>query len=77
MKAKIIKEYRKVLGISQKQIARIIGVSENAVSLWERGKSDVPVMALAIVSRLVSEKAGTPVPVSICLCWAHKGVTHD
>lgn len=39
LKMKIIRDKRKSKGISQKELAKRIGVDQTAVSMWETGKA--------------------------------------
>lgn len=41
-----IKQYRKALGLTQSQLASILGVSKNTVSHWEIGDFDPSVNAI-------------------------------
>ncbi len=46
-----IKELRKELGLSQTDLAREVGVSQDAVSLWELGKREPSVTELVKLAR--------------------------
>lgn len=41
-----IKEHRKRIGLTQKQIAEILGVRQNTVCLWEQGKREPSIVKL-------------------------------
>jgi len=43
---------REQLGLSQAQLAKKIGFSQNAISHWERGERDIPTQALIALKRL-------------------------
>jgi transcriptional regulator with XRE-family HTH domain len=49
-----LKEFRKLLGLSQKELAQAIGFSQRAVSHWEKAESDIPTVAL----RRLKDKLG-------------------
>lgn len=54
MKTKInirIKELRKELGLSQTDLAREVGASQDAVSLWELGKREPSVSELVKLAK--------------------------
>ncbi len=52
----IVKKTAKELGMTQKQLAEYIGVNENTIGNWARGKIEVPQMALKLLELLVLEK---------------------
>ena len=51
-----IKETAKELGMTQKQLAQHIGVSEDTVSNWSRGVVDTPKWALKMFELLKNEQ---------------------
>ncbi len=51
-----IKEIRVNLGLSQEALARILGVSLQTVSRWERGLSKPSQMAIKNIQNLVKQK---------------------
>ncbi len=53
--AKTFKFLRKELDMSQRQIAAIVGVEEQTVSLWERAKNPIPQHAEILLRALVKE----------------------
>lgn len=54
--AKTFKFLRKHLDMAQRQIAEVLGVTEESVSLWERARQPVPKYADLILRTLVKEK---------------------
>jgi len=52
----IVKETAKELGMTQKELAKNIGVHEETVSKWSRGVVDVPEWAIRIFSLLKTEQ---------------------
>ncbi|NEW60867.1 helix-turn-helix domain-containing protein [Sulfurovum sp. bin170] len=52
----IIKETAKELGMTQKQMAKYIGVSEETVSKWSRGVIETPKWALKMFDLIKREK---------------------
>ena len=52
----IVKETAKELGMTQKQLAEYIGVSEDTVSKWSRGAVETPKWALKMFDLLLVEK---------------------
>lgn len=52
----IVKETAKELGMTQKQLAVYIGVSEDTVSKWSRGAVETPKWALKMFDLLKTEK---------------------
>jgi len=52
----IVKETAKELGMTQKQLAEYIGVSEETVSKWSRGAVETPKWALKMFDLLMIEK---------------------
>lgn len=52
----IVKETAKELGMTQKQLAEYIGVSEDTVSKWSRGAVETPKWALKMFDLLIVEK---------------------
>ena len=52
----IIKEIAKDLGMTQKQLAEHIGVKEDTISQWARGKNPIPKWALKMFELLKKEK---------------------
>jgi len=55
-KENIVKRTCKELGITQKELAKDIGVSEDAVSKWARGVVDTPKWAGRLFGLLLIEK---------------------
>ncbi len=56
---KYIAEKRKALGLTQKQLAEQLGMSDKSVSKWERGQSDpstTNLMALAKLFQVTPEE---------------------
>ncbi len=51
-----IKETAKELGMTQKQLAEYIGVSEDTVSKWSRGAVDTPKWAIKMFDLLITEQ---------------------
>ena len=51
-----IKETAKELGMTQKQLAQYIGVSEDTVSKWSRGAVDTPKWAIKMFDLLITER---------------------
>ena len=51
---KNIKYYRKLKNISQLQIANILGVDKSTVSLYESGKTSIPVKHVCAISDILS-----------------------
>ena len=54
MKGKKLKAQRAALGLTQAQLAKILGVQPNTVARWENGVLDIPkvvVLALETVER--------------------------
>ena len=54
--AKTFRFLRKHLDMAQRQIADMLGVSEESVSLWERARQPVPKYADLILRTMVKEK---------------------
>jgi putative transcriptional regulator len=54
--AKTFRFLRKHLDMAQRQIAEMLGVSEDIVSLWERARQPVPRYADLILRTMVKEK---------------------
>lgn len=54
--AKTFKYLRKHMDMAQRQVAEMLGVSEETVSLWERARQPVPKSADLILRTLVKEK---------------------
>jgi transcriptional regulator with XRE-family HTH domain len=52
----IVKQTCKELGITQKQLAEILGVAEDTVSKWSRGIIDTPKIALKTFELLKVER---------------------
>ncbi len=52
----IVKETAKKLGMTQKELAEYIGVHEDTMSKWSRGKIDVPKWAIKMFQLLKIEK---------------------
>jgi len=52
----IVKETAKELGMTQKELAKIIGVHEETVSKWSRGVVDVPEWAIKMFDLLKTEQ---------------------
>jgi len=52
----IVKETAKELGMTQKQLAEYMGVSEDTVSNWSRGAVETPKWALKMFELLKTEK---------------------
>ncbi len=52
----IVKDIAKTLGMTQKQLAEHIGVKEDTVSQWARGKNPIPKWALKMFELLKKEK---------------------
>ena len=52
--AQRLKYVREHLGLSQKELAQALGVSQKAVSYWERGERSMP----AIILRRLKESLG-------------------
>ena len=48
----IIKKYRLEMGLTQKELAKMIPVTRQAVSNWENGKAIPDYSALIILSRI-------------------------
>jgi len=46
-----VKELREALGLTQEELARLIGVSARTVSRWERGESEPTPLALRGIRR--------------------------
>lgn len=53
-----IRAVRATLGLSQERFAAVLGVSQRAVSHWERGTRTPTIRALVKLSRLVAEWEG-------------------
>jgi DNA-binding XRE family transcriptional regulator len=56
MSENIVKKTCKELGITQKELAEILGVAEDTVSLWSTGKVQTPNIALKCFELLKIEK---------------------
>lgn len=56
MNENIVKKTAKELGITQKELAERMGVTEDTVSNWSRGKIDTPKWALEMFKLLKKEK---------------------
>jgi len=56
MNKNIVKQTAKELGVTQKQLAEYIGVSENTMSQWSRGVIETPKWALKMFELLHTEK---------------------
>jgi DNA-binding XRE family transcriptional regulator len=56
MTENIVKKTCKELGITQKELAELIGVSEDTVSLWSTGKVQMPNIAIKCLELLKVEK---------------------
>lgn len=54
--AKTFKYLRKHLDMAQRQVAELLGMSEESVSLWERARQPVPKYADIIIRTMVKEK---------------------
>lgn len=52
-----IRIYRKKLGLTQDDLARLIGVSRNTVINYERGK-EIPISKIEILKKALSEPLG-------------------
>lgn len=52
----IVKDLCKELGITQKELAEILGVSQNTVTSWVTGKFEIPTMALKCFELMKIEK---------------------
>jgi len=52
----IVKDTAKALGMSQKELAVEIGVSENTTSSWNNGKSEIPKWALKLFEFMKNEQ---------------------
>lgn len=52
----IVKKTAKELGLTQKELAQEIGVNENTIGNWARGKIEVPKWALRLFELLILEK---------------------
>lgn len=52
----IVKDICKKLSVSQKQLAKEIGVSENTIGNWARGNVPIPEWAIKMFSLLDTEK---------------------
>lgn len=53
-----IKTIRETLGVTQTQLAELIGVAQGDVSNWENGKHRPSRAARASMARLLKERAG-------------------
>jgi len=58
MTAAKLKRLRKKLGLTQKQLAKQLGVTSLAVSFWERGTRKIGEPAARLVKILASTKRG-------------------
>jgi transcriptional regulator with XRE-family HTH domain len=56
MSENIVKKTCKELGITQKELAEILGVAEDTVSKWSRGVIDTPNIAIKCFKLLKIEK---------------------
>ena len=56
MKPKEIKAARAILGVTQKELAELIGVTLNTVGKWECGAGQCTGPAAILIRRLVAEK---------------------
>jgi len=54
--AKTFKYLRKHLDMAQRQVADLLGMSEESVSLWERARQPLPKYADIIIRTMVKEK---------------------
>lgn len=52
----IVKQTAKALGMTQKELAKDMGVSEDTVSNWSRGKIETPQWTLRMFKLLLTEK---------------------
>jgi transcriptional regulator with XRE-family HTH domain len=52
----IVKQTAKELGITQKELAERMGVTEDTISNWSRGKIETPKWALEMFKLLIKEK---------------------
>lgn len=63
-----IKKYRMENGLTQEQVGRMIGVTTQAVSKWERGSTpDAEILPVDLQSRSL-RKTGTRCLLSSLLC---------
>jgi transcriptional regulator with XRE-family HTH domain len=58
MKAKELREIRKRLGWSQRQIAEAVGVTTNSVARWERGEMAIGEPSARLL-RMIAEQQKT------------------
>lgn len=56
MSENIVKQTTKELGMTQKELAERMGVTEDTISNWARGKIDAPKWALEMFKLLIKEK---------------------
>ena len=52
----IVKQTAKALGMTQKELAEYIGVAEDTLGKWSRGKIDTPQWAVKMFKLLIMEK---------------------
>ena len=55
-KPNIVKQTAKELGLTQKELAEYIGVHEDTMSKWSRGKIETPKWAVKMFELLKTEK---------------------
>jgi len=58
MKAKELREIRKQLGWSQRQIAEAVGVTANSVARWERGEMAIAEPAARLLRMIAAQNKG-------------------
>lgn len=49
------KTYRRARGLTQADLGRVLGISDSAVSNWEKGKSTLSAQSLMVLSGLIEE----------------------
>jgi len=58
MNAEFIKKARKELGLSQVELAKKLGFSQNTISDWEKGKYEPKIIVIQAITLMLVEKRG-------------------
>jgi len=56
MTGKRFRQIRRKLGLSQSQLAKLLGVWPNTVAIWDRGEKPIPVMVELCLKLLLEKK---------------------
>ncbi len=57
---KLIREYRKLMGLTQKQLAAELGVAYLTINRWENGHATPSSMAMKLLEQKLNEMAEPP-----------------